>query len=68
MEKIVYLLYKEYREENKEYLFETSKAFFIELLKENSANLIHRRNKNHNYNSIFDLEYSIPTVVFKKFI
>jgi len=65
MEKIVYLLYKEYKEENKEYLFETSKAFFIELLKENSANLIHRRNKNHNYNSIFDLEYSIPTVVFK---
>ena len=33
MEKIVYLLYKEYRGENKEYLFETSKAFFIELLK-----------------------------------
>nr|WP_314386852.1 DUF4132 domain-containing protein [uncultured Fusobacterium sp.] len=65
MEKIVYLLYKEYREENKEYLFETSKAFFIELLKENPANLIHRRNKNDNYNSIFDLEYSIPTVVFK---
>ena len=65
MEKIVYLLYKEYKEENKEYLFETSKAFFIELLKENSANLIYRRNKNHNYNSIFDLEYSIPTVVFK---
>ena len=65
MEKIVYLLYKEYKEENKEYLFETSKAFFIELLKENPANLIHRRNKNDNYNSIFDLEYSIPTVVFK---
>jgi len=66
MEKIVYLLYKEYREENKEYLFETSKAFFIELLKEeNPANLVYRRNKNHNYNSIFDLEYSIPTVVFK---
>ncbi|ALQ35812.1 DUF4132 domain-containing protein [Fusobacterium hwasookii] len=65
MEKIVYLLYKEYKEENKEYLFETSKAFFIELLKENPANLVYRRNKNHNYNSIFDLEYSIPTVVFK---
>ena len=65
MEKIVYLLYKEYRGENKEYLFETSKAFFIELLKENPANLVYRRNKNHNYNSIFDLEYSIPTVVFK---
>ena len=65
MEKIVYLLYKEYKEENKEYLFETSKAFFIELLKENPTNLIHRRNKNDNYNSIFDLEYSIPTVVFR---
>ncbi|ALM93596.1 DUF4132 domain-containing protein [Fusobacterium polymorphum] len=65
MEKIVYLLYKEYKEENKEYLFETSKAFFIELLKENPANLVHKRNKNENYNSIFDLEYSIPTVVFR---
>ena len=65
MEKIVYLLYKEYKEENKEYLFETSKAFFIELLKENPANLVHKRNKNENYNSIFNLEYSIPTVVFR---
>ena len=65
MEKIVYLLYKEYKEENKEYLFETSKAFFIELLKENPANLVHKRNKNENYNSIFDLEYSIPTIVFR---
>ena len=65
MEKIVYLLYKEYKEENKEYLFETSKAFFIELLKENPVNLIHKRNKNDNYNSIFNLEYSIPTVVFR---
>ncbi|EJU08510.1 DUF4132 domain-containing protein [Fusobacterium hwasookii] len=65
MEKIVYLLYKEYKEENKEYLFETSKAFFIELLKENPTNLVYKRNKNENYQSIFDLEYSIPTVVFK---
>ena len=65
MEKIVYLLYKEYKEENKEYLFKTSKAFFIELLKENPVNLIHKRNKNDNYNSIFNLEYSIPTVVFR---
>ena len=65
IEKIVYLLYKEYKEENKEYLFETSKAFFIELLKENPANLVHKRNKNENYNSIFDLEYSIPTIVFR---
>jgi len=65
MEKIVYLLYKEYKEENKEYLFETSKAFFIELLKENPTNLVHKRNKNENYNSIFDLEYSIPTIVFR---
>ena len=65
MEKIIYLLYKEYKEENKEYLFETSKAFFIELLKENPTNLINKRNKNDNYNSIFNLEYSIPTVVFK---
>jgi len=65
MEKIVYLLYKEYKEENKEYLFETSKAFFIELLKENPTNLINKRNKNDNYNSIFNLEYSIPTVVFR---
>ncbi|WDF23872.1 DUF4132 domain-containing protein [Fusobacterium nucleatum] len=65
MEKIVYLLYKEYKEENKEYLFETSKAFFIELLKENPVNLIYKRNKNDNYNSIFNLEYSIPTVVFR---
>ena len=65
MEKIVYLLYKEYKEENKEYLFETSKVFFIELLKENPANLVHKRDKNENYNSIFDLEYSIPTIVFR---
>ena len=65
MEKIVYLLYKKYKEENKEYLFETSKAFFIELLKENPVNLIYKRNKNDNYNSIFNLEYSIPTVVFR---
>ncbi|MHB9336353.1 DUF5724 domain-containing protein [Fusobacterium polymorphum] len=65
MEKIVYLLYKEYKEENKEYLFETSKAFFIELLKENPTNLINKRNKNENYHSIFNLEYSIPTVVFR---
>ena len=65
MEKIVYLLYKEYKEENKEYLFETSKAFFIELLKENPTNLVHKRNKNENYNSIFDLECSIPTIAFR---
>ena len=65
MEKILYLLYKEYKEENKEYLFETSKVFFIELLKENPANLVHKRDKNENYNSIFDLEYSIPTIVFR---
>ena len=65
MEKIVYLLYKEYKEENKEYLFETSKAFFIELLKENPTNLINKANKNENYYSVFNLEYSIPTVVFR---
>ena len=65
MEKILYLLYKEYKEENKEYLFETSKAFFIELLKENPASLVHKRHKNENCNSIFDSEYSIPTVVFR---
>ena len=65
MGKIIELLYLEYKEENREYIFETSKAFFIELLKENPTNLVHKRNKNENYNSIFDLEYSIPTIVFR---
>ena len=72
MGKIIELLYSEYKEENKEYIFETSKAIIIELLNTKAENLVTKISKTYRYydkkieyNTIFYYNnYSIPKLAF----
>ena len=72
MGKIIELLYLEYKEENREYIFETSKAFIIELLNIKAENLVTKISKSYRYydkkieyNTIFYYNnYSIPKIGF----
>ena len=72
MGKIIDLLYTEYEDKNKEYIFETSKAIIIELLSKKSEDLVTKVPKNYRYydkrieyNSIFYYNnYSIVKFAF----
>ncbi|MHB9307927.1 DUF5724 domain-containing protein [Fusobacterium polymorphum] len=72
MGRIIDLLYKEYENENKEYIFETSKALIIGLLNRKADDLVTKVTKNSynyrydlrkEYNTIFSFgNYSIPRI------
>ena len=72
MGKIIELLYSEYKEENKEYIFEASKAVIIGLLNRKSDDLVTKVSKSYRYydkkieyNTIFLYNnYSIPKIAF----
>ena len=72
MGRIIKLLYSEYKEENKEYIFEASKAVIIELLNRKADDLVTKVSKSYRYydkkieyNTIFLYNnYSIPKIAF----